>query len=246
MAVICAAGTLWTVPAAATGAAPQAELSIEPGSGQLSVTLEAGSHGFPAKIVSYLFRFGDGQMVKTKKPTVVHTYKSAGSFAPEVTETDALGNTATAAGTLEVDKCPAGSSCTETLQNVSGIKKLTASGPTQVSTPATVDLFAGPFQIEHCDPAVETDGAVTDSGFTGNLTVTVVYQIPDPSRWKTTCFASVVPFIDKGGKTVTSGALPTCSMTSPVPPCVEHMSKAGSAATKVLLIPPGDPTVGSL
>jgi hypothetical protein len=250
MAVVCAAGMVWTVPAAAAAAAPQAELSIGLAPSQLSVTFVASSAGFPAQIVSYVFRFGDGHTVTTQSPTVVHIYQAAGRFAPQVTETDALGDTATAAGTLEVDTCAAAASCTKTLQNVGSVEELSATGPTQESTPAGVDLFVGPYQIKNCDPAVETDGAVSDSGFTGNLTVTVVYTVPPGASGKTTCFASVVPFKDTAGKMVTHGKLPMCSGSPPTPPCVMSISPSnpapGMVATKKLLIPPGDPKVGSL
>jgi PKD repeat protein len=249
IAVVCAAGMVWTVPAAAAGS-PKAELSIEPASSPLSVTLEAGSTGFPAKVVSYFFQFGDGQTATTGSAEVTHTYASAGRYAPEVTETDAAGDMASATGTLELDECPAGSSCTQTLRNVSGITKLSATGPIQVGGPsAAVDLFAGPYKIENCQSSVLTDGALTDSGFTGNLVVTMVYRAP-PGQVNTTCFASAVPFTDADGKTVYSGPLPMCPLAGAVPPCVVSITTkildAEVLAIKVVLIPPGDPKVGAL
>jgi hypothetical protein len=54
-----------------------------------------------------------------------------------------------------------------------------------------------------------------------------------------------VPFVDAAGKTVTSGALPTCSASNAAVPCVQSIALVGSTVTKVILIPPGDPKVGA-
>jgi hypothetical protein len=251
-AAVCTAGTMWTVPASASGQ-PSAELSIDPAPQPLTVTLVAASVRFPAAVISYFFQFGDGQSVRSTSRKVVHTYPSTGTFTPEVTETDADGNTASASGTLELDNCPEGpATCTQTLHNVGGVIRFSATGDVQTGAPApaSIDFFAGPYKIKNCDPAVETDGALTDSGFTNTLTITVVYKVTNPALVPTTCFSSVVPFVDAGGQTVTNGALPMCSSAGAVPPCVHSISTTGSGsaerATKVLRIPPGDPKVGAL
>lgn len=248
-AAVCAVGTMWAVPASASGQ-PAAELSIDPAPQPLTVTLVAASVRFPARVVSYFFQFGDGQTVRSTSRKVAHTYPAGGTFTPEVTETDADGNTASASGTLELDNCPAGPTCTQTLHNVGGVVRFTATGDIRASGPSSIDFFVGPYKIKNCDPAVETDGALTDSGFTATLTVTVVYKVSNPALVPTTCFSSVVPFVDAGGHTVTNGPLPMCSSPGAVPPCVKSISTTGSGsaerATKVLRIPPGDPKVGSL
>jgi hypothetical protein len=248
-AVICAVGMMWAVPAGAAGR-PAAELSIDPAPAPLTVTLVANSTGFPAHVISYFFRFGDGKSVRSTSREVVHTYPAAGRFIPEVTETDAHGNTASASGTLELTNCSPGPTCTQTLHNVSGVKRLSATGNTQPGVPATIDFFVGPYKIKNCDPAVETDGALTDSGFTGHLTVTVVYHVTSPALVHTTCFSSAVPFTDAQGHTVKNGPLPKCSKAGAVPPCVVSITTmttaSGEQATKVLRIPPGDPKVGAL
>lgn len=245
---LCAVGLMWATPVGAA-ARPVAELSIEPASRSLSVTLEASSVRF-GHVVSYFFQFGDGKTVRTTRRTVVHTYPSTGSFAPEVTETDAAGNKVSATGTLKLNECPLARVCTETLAHVSGIRELIATGPIHVGVPAAVDLFAGPYKITNCQPSVKTDGALTDSGFTGNLTVTAVYLVFKKSRVNTTCFSSVVPFVDAQGKTVKNGPLPRCAAVHRVSPCVMSiatvMTASGLLATKVLLIPPNDPKVGAL
>ncbi|HEY2552013.1 MAG TPA: PKD domain-containing protein [Streptosporangiaceae bacterium] len=255
IALLCATAMTWAVPAGAAVPAsavswPAAELSIEPGTGPLSVTLAAASARFPAHVVSYLFHFGDGHTATTTSRTVTHTYPSAGRFTPEVTETDANGDMASATGVLELGTCPTGPTCTQTLRNVSGVQQFSATGSTQPGVQAAVDLFVGPYKIKNCDPSVKTDGALTDSGFAGNLTVTVVYRANNPALVNTTCFASLVPFKDAQGQTVTSGALPMCLPAAPMPPCVMSISTmmtgSGLQATKVLLIPPGDQKVGAL
>jgi hypothetical protein len=250
VAVICATGTVWAVPAAAVAAGPQAELSIEPAPAPLSVTFVASAADF--KPISYVFQFGDGHTVKTTSPTVVHTYAKPGHFAPRVTETGAaaVDSTITAAGTLNVDRCAAGSSCTENLQNVGSVIKLGITGPIEPNMAAGVNLFVGPSQIKNCETAVDTNGGVTDSGFTGNLTLTAAYHVTTLSGVGTTCFSSTVPFTNTGGMLTTSGKLPHCSGATPTPPCVKSIVTkklaSGWQVTKTLLIPPGDPTVGSL
>jgi hypothetical protein len=255
VAVICAAGMLgaagmpWTVTAGAAGR-PAAELSIDPAQGPLTVTLVANSAGFPARVVSYFFRFGDGHSVRSTSRKVVHTYPAAGRFTPEVTETDADGNTASANGTLQLGTCSAGPTCTKTLRNVGGVKRFSATGNIQVGAAAAINFFVGPYRIKNCDPAVETDGALTDTGFTGHLTVTVVYHVTNPALVHRTCFSSVVPFADAEGHTVKNGPLPKCSKPGAVPPCVVSITPmttaSGEQVTKVLRIPPGDPKVGAL
>lgn len=245
---LCAVGMMWATPVAAA-TRPIAELSVESASGSMSVTLVANSSRF-GPVVAYFFQFGDGTTVTTTHRRVVHTYSSTGSFTPEVTETDAAGNKISATGTLELNDCPLARVCTETLANVSGISELIATGPIQVGVPAAVDLFAGPYKIPNCQPSVNTDGALTDSGFTGNLTVTAVYLLFKKSRVNTTCFSSVIPFVDAQGNTVKNGPLPKCAAVDPVSPCVVSlttvMTTSGLLATKVLLIPPNDPKVGAL
>jgi len=245
-AVICATGMVWAVPAAAVAAGPQAELSIEPAPSPLSVTFVASAFDF--KPVTYVFEFGDGHTVKTTSPTVVHTYAKPGHFVPRVIETGtaAVDTTITAVGTLNVDSCAAGKSCTETLHNAGTVMELGVSGPTVPSMAASVNLFVGPSQITNCEKAPETNGGVTDLGFTGNLTLTAEYHVTSLKGVGTTCFASTVPFKNTGGMLVNSGKLPHCSGTTPTPPCVLSIHATGLEVTKKLLIPPGDPTVGSL
>jgi hypothetical protein len=242
---------VWTVPAAAVAATPQAELSIEPPSSQLSVTFVASSTGFPAPIVHYIFRFGDGTKTgKIPNNTVAHTYQHAGQFAPQVEEIDALGNTATTTATLAVDPCSAGSSCSKILQGVSSVAELRVTGPTDKSMPAGLDLFVGTSQIMMCEAMPDTNASATDSGFIGNLTLTVVYKVPTLSGVNTTCFFSVVPFTNTAGNSTNSGKLPKCSGSQPTPPCVISIGtkpvSGGFEVIKKLLIPPGDPTVGSV
>jgi hypothetical protein len=247
MAVICATGMVWAVPAAATAAGPQAGLSIEPGPSPLSVTFVASAANF--KPISYVFQFGDGQTTKTTSPTVVHTYAKPGHFVPRVTETGTSRSTVTTAGPLNVDACPTGKSCTETLKNAFTVQQLSVTGPIDSSMSPTVTLFVGQSRITNCNEPpspLDINGGVTDHGFTGPLTLTAVYHASTLTGLNITCFASTVPFIDKGGKLVTSGELPTCSVSSPAPPCVKSIVHSGLAVKKTLLIPPGDPTVGSL
>ena len=245
------AASTWA-PAAPTRAADPgtAELSISPASHSLSVRLVANSTGFPAPVVSYLWKFGDGKSKTTSTPTVVHAYPSTGRFGPEVIESDAAGDQASARGTLELFDCPATQTCTKMLSNANGVKTLKATGPTVAAPVASVDLFVGAYQIMDCDPSVGTDGAITDSGFSDSLTIKLVYLAQNPNTVALTCFSSEVPFVDAQGETVNNGALPTCSATNDEPPCVESITTtqtaSGLQATKVLLIPPGDPKVGAL
>ncbi len=236
-------------PAGATGGA-MAELSIDAGTDPLSITFVAASTGFPAPVVSYSWRFGDGQSTTTTIPTVVHAYASAGDFAAKVKETDADGNVASAVGTLDLFECPTSGTCTEKLSKAGGVKTLKAIGLVSGTAAAGVDLFVGPYQIQGCDPSVGTDGALSDTGFSGPLKVKAVYLVQDPSDVAVTCFSSQVPFVDAQGAMVNNGALPKCSAGGAVPPCVLSITTvetgSGLQATKVLMIPPGDPKVGAL
>ena len=250
MAVMCAISMVWTVPAAAVAATPRAELSIEPPSSQLSVTFVASSTGFPAPVTSYTFRFSDGTMMTTQSPTLVHTFPHAGGFVAQVTESDGVGDTAKTTGLIDVATCSAGSSCTKTL--VSGVIELRLSG-NNPNTAAAINLFIGTSQIsgQNCETAPKTNASATDNGFTGNLTLTVVYQVGTSTGGNTTCFSSTVQFTDTDGNMVNSGKLPNCSGSPPTPPCVMSISTKKLAAhkwkvTKKRLIPPGDPTVGSV
>jgi hypothetical protein len=236
--------TMAALPAAAAST-PKAEISINPAEGALTVTFTARSTGFPSAVVSYEWTFGDGTMATTSSHEVVHRYPSAGDFRPSVTEVDARGDQARASGTIGVFQCPQGApDCTETLKNTEGVRLLTASGPIGAAAPASLNLFAGPFKIYHCQVESVPTVALTDSGFTGNLTVTLGYTTKHPSQAKTTCFASMVPFVDAAGQTVTSGALPMCQSVQTAP-CVESEDISGSSVNKVLLVPPGDPKVGA-
>jgi hypothetical protein len=248
-AVLGLSGWAWSTYAAAASN-PVAELSIEAASQPLSVILVANSSGFPSPVVSYRWHFGDGTSATTRQPRVTHTFPVTGRFAPKLTESDANGDQASAHGVLELFSCPAGSSCTETMSRVAGVKTLSPSGPIAPAANATVDLFVGPYQIANCQAAVATDGALTDSGFSGDLEVRVVYAAQDPSVVPITCFSSVVPFVDSQGQTVNNGPLPMCSTAGAAPPCVESITTkptpSGLQATKTIVIPPGDPKVGAL
>jgi hypothetical protein len=229
--------------AALAAGAPKAEISVNPAKDSLAVTFTARSTGFPAAVVSYEWTFGDGARATTSGHEVTHRYANAARFTPSVTEVDSEGDKATASGTLELFVCPPGNpNCTETLGNANGVQMLTASGP--VGAAATVDLFAGPFKISQCQHEVVPTAAVTDTGFSGNLTVTLVYMTTRPRQAPTTCFASTVPFVDATGQTVRSGTLPKCGQV-PMAPCVISDEVSGSNVSKVLLIPPGDPKVGA-
>jgi len=243
------AGAVMTISMAAlpagAAATPKAEISINPAQGPLTVTFVAQSTGFSSDVVSYEWAFGDGTTETTSTNEVTHHYESPAQFESSVTETDAQGGQATASGTIHLFLCPAsGSECTESLKDADGVRLLRASGPAGAASPASVDLFAGPFKISQCQREVVPTAGLTDSGFTGNLTLTLEYSTTHPSQAKTTCFASTVPFVDSAGKTVTSGPLPMCKSV-PTAPCVESEDISGSSVNKVLLVPPGDPKVGA-
>jgi len=86
--------------------------------------------------------------------------------------------------------------------------------------------------------------ALTDSGFTGKLTVTLEYRSSAPKQAHTTCFSSTVAFVDAAGKRVYNGVLPVCNDAQRAP-CVKSVRLSGAKVTKVLLVPPGDPKVGA-
>ena len=175
-----------------------------------------------------------------------HTYKSASTFSVSVTETGSGGGSATARGRLELFLCPAGSSqCTATLQSPGPVRILSASGPVHPGTAASLALFTDPWRFPNCDAAIQTAAAVTDSGFSGPLAVTLVYQTAHPKQVPTTCFSSDVAFTDAAGLLVHSGPLPACQAAVPVPPCVQSVQLSGSQVMKQLLIPPGDPRIGA-
>jgi PKD repeat protein len=225
--------------------APAAEISINPAPGSLTVHFVAASAGFSSKVVAYTWAFGDGHSAKTSVPTVSHTYGSASTFTASLTETAANGATAAASGRLKLTRCPAGGSvCTESLGPVQTITQLQVTGPEKAPTAGAVNLFDGPFQIASCEPQISPAPAFSDSGFSGPLTVTVSYTTSHPNQTGQTCFSSTVPFKDAGGKIVTSGALPSCHVKGAQPPCVQSVT-TGVQVKKVLLVPPGDPTVGA-
>lgn len=228
-------------PAVASG--PEAGLSIEPASGGLTVTLVADSTGFTGKVVSYVWNFGDQQTTETAVPDVTHTYPAASTFVPTVTEADATGHMASASATLALFNCTT-SPCTQSLSNVGTVSSLKVSGPVATGASAGVNLLVGQYQIKHCESSIAPAVAFTDSGFTGRLTASVVYTTTLGNATATTCFASTVPFKNTAGVLVTSGALPRCKASAPVPPCVQTAHQTGAKVKKVLLVPPGDPKVG--
>jgi PKD repeat protein len=231
------------LPAGASGS-PEAEISITPANGALAVTFTARSTGFPSAVVSFKWTFGDGAATTTTSHVVTHQYARTARFTPSVTETDGQGDKASASGTIQLFTCPTSQpTCTATLSNAPGIQALTASGPVSAAA-AALDLFGGPFKISQCQTEVVPTAALTDTGFSGNLTVTLDYTSAFPPQAKTTCFASAVPFVDASGKTVKNGKLPTCAAEQTAP-CVESTDISGSSVSKVLLIPPGDPKVGA-
>jgi hypothetical protein len=236
-----------SVSAGSAGAsvAPKAGFSINPAAGALTVTFVAEASGFPAPVVSYAWTFGDGRSKKTSKPTVTHTYPSPSVFSASLTETDGRGDRATAKGTLELFKCPVGTTqCTKALHHVRSVQLLQASGHVSPATRATLHLFVGPFRIRNCETGIAAAVGVTDTGFSGDLTVSLEYTTSEPDQVETTCFASTVPFVDAGDHDVTSGALPRCPAGGPKPPCVQSIRTSGAQVTKVLIIPAGDPKVG--
>lgn len=230
---------------ALASSAPAAEISINPAPGSLTVQFVAASAGFPSRVISYAWKFGDGHSATTSGPAVTHTYGSAATFVASVTETDAKGASAAASGRLKLTRCQTGgNACTESLGPVQTISGLEVSGPEKAPAAAAVDLFVGPFQIGSCEPQISPAAAFSDSGFSGTLTVTLSYTTSHPKQTGETCFASTVPFKDAAGQLVTSGALPSCQSTGVKPPCVESVT-TGTEVRKVLLVPPGDPKVGA-
>jgi hypothetical protein len=239
--LVTAAGV---APVGASGG-PKAGLSINGARKGLAVTFVARSSGFSAPVHSYAWTFGDGRSTTTSTPTVTHTYAAASTYSPSLTETDTSGATASATGTLGLFDCAAGQSqCSEALAGVGTVALLQASGPTGAGAPAGVDLFVGPFRIPDCGTGIAQAVALSDSGFSGSLTVTLQYTTSQPKHADTTCFSSQVPFVDASGQTVHNGPLPTCQGT-PGPPCVQSIEMSGATVSKVLLIPPGDPKVGA-
>ena len=230
---------------AAASGSPEAAFSINPVHRPLTVKFIAKSANFPVPVSSYQWSFGDGQTATTSTNTVTHTYPSASTFMPSVVETDPDGDSAIATDTLKLSDCPLGATqCTKSLMGVGTVQLLQVSGPISPTTRARVDLLVGPFSFPNCDTMIQPAVAATDTGFTGNLTVTLMYVTSDPAEVPVTCFSSTVSFVDAVGATVTSGPLPTCMASAPSPPCVESISASGSLVTKVILIPPGDPKVG--
>jgi hypothetical protein len=241
----CWTGFIVGAPASAN-TITTAELSINPAAGVLTVTFVAKSTGFPSPVVSYIWNFGDGHTTTTSTPAVSHTYASASTFSASVTERDAKLDSASASGTLKLTTCtPGNKSCTESLSGVSNVSLLRVQGPTVPSTAASVKLFVGPFQVANCEHRVWPAAAFDDVGFSGSLTVTISYTTSSPAQVGITCFASTVPFVNATGQTVTSGALPLCHTRGAVPPCVVSTVTTGTAVTKVLRVPAGDPKVGA-
>jgi hypothetical protein len=248
LAAICAlivASIALGVGHAVASGSPQAAFSIDPAHPALTVKFVAKSAGFPVPVSSYQWSFGDGQSATTSTNTVTHTYPAASTFMPSVTETDPDGASATATDTLKLSDCSVGTTqCTKSLRNVGTVQLLQVTGPINAVAQAEVNLLVGPFSFPHCDSVIQPAVAATDTGFTGNLTVTLNYTTSDPDEVATTCFSSTVSFVDATGDTVTSGPLPTCAASAPSPPCVESISTSGEQVTKMILIPPGDPKVG--
>ena len=244
------AASLAATPIAAAGiggagASPEAGLSINPAKGALSVTFVAASAGFSGPVVSYRWTFGDGGSATTSREVVTHRYRSAGRFPAAVTETDKQGQHAVARGTIALFRCKAGeATCRVTLPDAANVALLAASGPQGPVGPASANLFVGPFRITGCEAGIIRAVAVTDAGFSGDLTVTVRYASAQPKKASTTCFFSAVAFVDAAGHLVHSGALPRCRASTKAP-CVKSVAIDASTVSKVLLIPPGDPKVGA-
>jgi hypothetical protein len=225
-------------------AAPQAEISIVSGHGSLNVEFVARSAGFPATVTSYAWIFGDGTSATTTKPRVAHSYPKTGIYHVQMIES-AGKLSARGVGILGVFQCGPKGMCTESSSS-GAITQLQVSGPTPTTAAhAMVDLFGGPFQISHCQARVVPTAAISDTTFSGDLTVTLRYNSTNVSATPTTCFESEIPFVDSAGKVVKSGALPNCSKTTPTAPCVVSYSLSGTKVSKTLLIPPGDPKVGA-
>jgi hypothetical protein len=228
-AFVVAAAVVAAVPSGASGS-PKAGLSIMAAGNNQTVTFVARSSGFSSPVDSYAWTFGDSESTTTSTPTVTHTYASASTFSPAVTETAGAGAVATATGTLRLSDCPVGQSqCTEALHNAGTVQLLQADGP---------------FRIPSCEATIGPAVALSDSGFTGELTVTVSYMTSQPQNVATTCFSSPVAFVDADGQSVHRGALPMCQAAAG-PPCVQSIETSGSEVTKILLVPPGDPKVGA-
>jgi hypothetical protein len=251
LAAVGAIGTasLATTAAAAgigvAGASPEAGLSIDAAKGALSVRFVAVSVGFSGPVVSYRWNFGDGASATTSTEVVTHRYRSAGRFAAAVTETDKQGQHAVARGTVALFRCKAGeATCRVALPDTANVALLAASGRQGPAGPASATLFAGPFRITACAPGVIRAVAVTDAGFSGDLTVTMRYASAQPKTASTTCFSSAVAFVDAAGHLVHSGDLPRCRAAAKAP-CVKSVAIDASTVSKVLLIPPGDPKVGA-
>jgi PKD repeat protein len=245
---VIAAGVLGaaTLAAGTAGAAmsPRAGLSINPAKATLSATFVASSMGFSAPVVSYKWAFGDRSTATTQIGAVTHRYRSEGRFIVTVTETDGKGDRATAKGTLELFTCKVGEAiCTVALDKAGAVSSLRASGPQNPNDRASVNLFVGPFRIAACESSVAPAVGVTDSGFSGNLTVTMDYTTHQPKQVDTTCFSSTVTFVDAADHVVHSGALPSCRHGKA--PCVKSISVVGLSVKKVLIVPPGDPKVGA-
>jgi hypothetical protein len=243
-AVVIGVAAAGAVPVGASGS-PKVGLSIRTVRQGLTVSFVAQSSGFSSSVDSYAWAFGDGRSTTTSTPKVTHTYPRTSTFFPAVTATDTTGDTATASGTVALFDCPNGTTeCTEALPNAATVQLLQATGPVGPSSSAGVDLFVGPFRIPNCETTIAPAVALSDTGFTGSLTVTVEYTTSRPQHITSTCFSSPVAFVNVTGHTVHNGALPMCQAT-PAPPCVQSIQSSGSEVTKVLLIPPGDPKVGA-
>jgi hypothetical protein len=244
-AVVAGAVLATAAPVGASGKAA-AGFSIDSVKKELTVTFSARASGFSSPVVSYVWVFRDGESTSTSTPTVTHTYPSPSMFFPSLTESDRSGDVASANGTLNLFICPAGTShCSDSLQKASSVQLLQASGPISATARAEVHLFVGTYRIPTCQPTIAPTVAVTNTGFTGTLTLTIKYTTSQLAGVGTTCFSSAVLFADAGGQPVHNGALPACQAAGPTPPCVQSISTTGSRVTKVLLVPAGDPKVGA-
>lgn len=235
----------------------QAGFSIQNTGEDLTVNFVAVSSGFPVGVSQYLWKFGDGTSEETAVPQVTHTYQRPGEYQASLTETGSSGGgpvapaptlTANATGTVLLVMCST-SPCTAQITRAKTIHLLVATG-SPTSSPASIQLFAGTYQINPCLTTISPAVAISDSGFapaTNDLTVTLKYTTSLSSGASKTCFSSSVPFTNKKGKTVTSGLLPSCTASGGVSPCVQSViQKSGSTTvTKQLIIPAGDPKVGA-
>jgi PKD repeat protein len=245
--LVAAAVATVLVPATPVGASkgPVAGFSIDSGAGRLAVTFVAVSGGFPTAVDTYRWSFGDGKAVTTKTPTVTHSYPAASTFTPTLTEADAHGDLAAAKGSLALVNCPAGTTkCTASLGPAGPVQQVQVSGPIGPAA-ASVHLIAAPFRIGPCQAPVAPVVGFTDSGFVGRLTVSLTYATSEPNQVEVTCYASPRPFVDAAGRTVHSGALPTCTATAQKAPCVASIAFSDPTVTKTLLVPAGDPKVGA-